>query len=90
MGADLVGMPMPETAEALEKGVVKGISSSLEILKAFRFAELCRYATITNLQTAIFAVTMNMDKWNSLPKEVQKIIDDLRLEHSVWTGKGCR
>ena len=87
LGANPVGMAHAVNSEALQKGVVKGVSSSLEILKAFRFAELCRYATIVNLQTATFAVTMNMDKWNSLPKEVQEIMDDLRLEHSEWAGK---
>jgi TRAP-type C4-dicarboxylate transport system substrate-binding protein len=27
-----------------------------------------------------------MDKWNSLPKDVQKVMDDLAQEHAEWTG----
>ncbi|GAI46426.1 unnamed protein product, partial [marine sediment metagenome] len=30
---------------------------------------------------------MNMDTWNSLPKDVQQVMDDLALEQSVWTGE---
>ena len=27
-----------------------------------------------------------MDKWNALPKDVQKVLDDLRVEQAKWTG----
>jgi TRAP-type C4-dicarboxylate transport system substrate-binding protein len=27
-----------------------------------------------------------MDSWNKLPKDVQKVMDDLRVEQSEWTG----
>ena len=87
LGANPVAMPMSETPEALHKGTVKGIFSSLEILKAFKFSEICRHETICNLQTASFAVIMNKDKWASLPKEIQKIIDDMRREQSEWAAK---
>jgi TRAP-type transport system periplasmic protein len=85
-GATRVGMPMPETPEALQKGVVKGLFSSLEVMKDFRFAELCKYVTMTQTPVYPFAVVMNMDAWNKLPKEVQKVMDDLSVEQSKWTG----
>ena len=85
-GANPVGMPMPATVEALQKGVVKGLYSSLEVMKDFKFAETCRYATITNTVIYPFAVFMNKEKWNSLPKDVQQVIDDLMVEQAEWTG----
>ncbi|NNK85937.1 MAG: TRAP transporter substrate-binding protein [Desulfobacterales bacterium] len=85
-GANPVGMPMPATVEALQKGVVKGLFSSLETMKDFKFAEMCRYVTMTNTVIYPFAVIMNMDKWNSLPKKVQMAMDNLVLEQSEWTG----
>ncbi len=85
-GATPVGMPMPQTPEALQKGVVKGLFSSLEVMKDFKFAELCRYVTITDAVVYPFAVVMNMDSWNKLPKDVQKVMDDLALEQARWTG----
>ncbi len=85
-GANLVGMPMSDTPEALQKGLVQGLFSSLEVLKDFKFAELCRYATITDQVIYPFAVVMNMDSWNALPEDVQKVMDDLRVEQAEWTG----
>jgi TRAP-type C4-dicarboxylate transport system substrate-binding protein len=86
-GANPVGMPMPATVEALQKGVVKGLYSSLEVMKDFKFAETCKYVTLTDTVIYPFAVVMNMNEWNSLPKDVQKILDDLKIEQSKWTGE---
>jgi TRAP-type C4-dicarboxylate transport system substrate-binding protein len=85
-GANAVGMPMPATPEALQKGVVKGLFSSLEVMKDFKFAELCGYVTMTDAAVYPFAVVMNTDKWNALPKDVQKALEDLGPEQAVWTG----
>ena len=85
-GANQVGMPMSATPEALQKGVVKGLFSSLEVMKDFKFAETCRYVTVTDTVIYPFAVVMNMDSWNKLPKDVQKVLEDLGAEQAVWTG----
>lgn len=86
LGATPVGMPQSETPEALQKGVVKGAASSLETLMDFKYAESCRYVTIFNGPVYPFAVVMNLEKWNSLPKDVQKVMDDLGTEQALWTG----
>lgn len=85
-GANQVGMPMSATPEALQKGVVQGLFSSLESMKDFNYAELCRYVTMTNTVIYPFAVVMNMDKWNLLPEEVKKVLEDLGSEQAEWTG----
>ena len=87
LGGSPVAMPQSETPEAIQKGVVKGIVSSTEILKDFNFAAYCPYVTEANLFVVSFAVVMNKDKWNSLPADVKKVIDDLRREQADWTGK---
>lgn len=86
LGATPVSMPMPETPEALQKGLVKGLLSSLEVLKDFNFAELCRHQTITNFQVYPFAVIMNKDSWNKLPGYIKQNIADLSREQCIWTG----
>jgi TRAP-type transport system periplasmic protein len=86
LGGIPVAMPQSETPEAIQKGVVKGIVSSMEILKDFNFASYCPYATEANLFVVSFAVVMNKDKWNSLPADAKKIFDDLRKEQTLWTG----
>jgi TRAP-type C4-dicarboxylate transport system substrate-binding protein len=85
-GANPVGMPMPATVEALQKGVVKGLFSSLESMKDFNFAELCRYVTMTDTAIYPFAVVMNMDSWNGLPADVKAVMDQLGTEQAEWTG----
>jgi len=86
LGAAPVGMPQSETPEALQKGVVKGAVSSLETLKDFKYAEICKYVTILNGPIYPFAVVMNMNSWNKLPKDVQAVFDELGPQQSVWTG----
>jgi TRAP-type C4-dicarboxylate transport system substrate-binding protein len=86
LGAAPVGMPQSQTPEALQKGVVKGAASSLETLMDFKYAELCKYVTMIDGPVYPFAVVMNMDKWNSLPEDVQKVMDNLSVEQAWWTG----
>ncbi len=86
LGGIPVAMPQSETPEAIQKGVVKGMVSSLEILQDFKFAAYTPFATIANLPVVTFAVVMNKEKWNSLPADVKKVLDDLRREQAVWTG----
>jgi TRAP-type C4-dicarboxylate transport system substrate-binding protein len=85
-GANPVGMPMPATVEALQKGTVKGLFSSLEVMKDFKFAELCKYVTLTDTGIYPFAVIMNKAKYAALPVDVQKVFMDLKEEQSLWTG----
>ena len=68
---------MSATVEALQKGVVKGLFSSLEVMKDFKFAETCKFVTMTDTVIYPFAVVMNLDKWNSLPKDVKKVFEGM-------------
>jgi TRAP-type C4-dicarboxylate transport system substrate-binding protein len=86
LGGSGIAMPQSDTPEALQKGVVKGNFSSMEVLKDFNYAAYTPYVTLVNLQVVSFAVVMNKDKWNSLPDDVKKIFDDMRREQAEWTG----
>lgn len=86
-GANAVGMPMPATVEALQKGIVKGLFSSLEVMKDLKFAEKCKFVTRTDTVVYPFAVVMNKNKWNSLPDDIKKIVVELSEEQVVWTGQ---
>ena len=86
LGGIPIAMPQSDTPEALQRGIVKGILSSMEILKAFGFAAYCPYATEANLFVVTFSVVMNKQKWDSLPADVKKVLEDLKREHALWTG----
>jgi len=87
LGAAPEGMPMPAVPEALQKGVVQGLVSSLEVLKDMKFAEYCKHVTFANLWVVPFAVVMNKQKWDALPDDVKKVFDDLSKDQAQWTGK---
>ncbi len=86
-GANQVGMPMSSTPEALQKGVVQGLFSSVEVMKDFKFAELCKYITMTETNIYPFAVVMNQKKWDALPEDVKKVFEELAVEQCLWTGE---
>lgn len=86
LGGIPVAMPQSDTPEALQRGTVKGHVSSMEVLKDFNYAAYTANATIVNLWVVTFSVVMNKDKWNSLPADVKKAIDDMRREQALWTG----
>lgn len=88
LGSSAVGMPQSDVPEAIQKGVIKGNVSSLEVLKDFKYAEYCKHVTANlNLFVVSFAVVMNQKKWEALPADVKKVMEDLRLDQAIWTGR---
>lgn len=89
LGGVSVAMPQGGTYEALQKGVVQGTLAPMETLKGWKQAQVIKYTTdCTNIgyTTAMFVV-MNKKKWNSLPKDVQKVFDDVSGEWIAVAGK---
>jgi TRAP-type transport system periplasmic protein len=87
LGAAPVGMPQSDVPEALQKGVVQGNVTSMDVLKDMKYAEYCPFVTLSDLWVVPFAVVMNKKKWESLPDDVKKVFDDMRKEQALWTGK---
>ncbi len=86
LGAVPVAMSMGGTYEALQKGVVEATASPIETLKGWKQAEVVKYTTecYSIGYTTGFYVMMNKEKWNSLPKDVQKVFDEVSAE---WTAR---
>lgn len=86
LGAVPVAMGMGGAYEALQKGVVDAHFAPLEVLKGWKQAEVIKY-TVESYSISYsngFYVLMNIDKWNSLPKDVQEVFD---LVSAEWIGK---
>lgn len=79
LGASPVVQPMPDWYEALSKGIMQGGVAPLETMKGFRLGEVTGdYITLTPfLYNQAFFVTMNNDKWNLLPADVQQAITEV-------------
>ncbi len=88
-GAVPVGMPQSEAYEALSKGIVAGNLAPIEVLKSWKHGEVVDYLTRTPfLYNNLFYVTMNLDKWNSLPADIQKAITDTTEKFHEEVGIG--
>jgi TRAP-type C4-dicarboxylate transport system substrate-binding protein len=82
-----VGIPVPEVYNALERGVVDGTAMPFEGLWVFKQHEVVDYGAICDLYTMTFPIVMNLAKWNSLPADVKKIMEDnIGLEMSRKAG----
>jgi TRAP-type C4-dicarboxylate transport system substrate-binding protein len=89
LGGAPVAMPASEAYDALSKGVVEGIMQPYEALQTFRTGECIKYGTL-NTKSAYggtFVVSMNKRKFNSLPTDVQAIIDKMSEEYMLKYGK---
>ena len=88
-GAAPVAMSQGETYDALKKNIVDGTLVPIEALEGFKQAEVLKYTTLTYSASYSqgFFVAMNLDKWNSLPKDLQKIITDVNKEYEEITAK---
>jgi TRAP-type C4-dicarboxylate transport system substrate-binding protein len=83
LGGTPEGMPQSDAYEALSKGVVQGNLSPVEVLKGWKHGEVTQYLTRTPfLYNTLFFVTMNLEKWNSMPKSLQdKIMAETEKFH---------
>jgi len=76
LGAVPVSMPITQVYTALERKTVNGLCGPWEIMRPFRFYEQVKYATVANIYTQTFFVVMNKSKYESLPADLRKIIDE--------------
>lgn len=93
LGATPVQMPLPAVPEALSKGVIDGASVPWEGVPSIKLQDIARYALDTppglpRMGNTIFAFAMNQAKYDSLPPELKKVIDDnAGLATSAWAGQ---
>lgn len=81
LGATPVGMPVPAVADAVSKGTIDGFALPWEVIPAFKLHELVKYHTETDstrpaLYSAGFIFAMNQAKYDSLPADLKKVIDN--------------
>jgi TRAP-type C4-dicarboxylate transport system substrate-binding protein len=90
LGGAPVAMPMGDSYDALSRGVTQGILCPTESLQTWKLGELIKYTTqdYGAAYSAAFFVVMNKAKWNSLPADVQKAIEQVNAEWIDKTGKG--
>jgi TRAP-type C4-dicarboxylate transport system substrate-binding protein len=93
LGATPVGMPLPQIPDALSKGTIDACAIPWEVVPSVKVHELTKFhsefpASMPALYTPTFVLTMNKAKYESLPPDLKKVIDNNSgLATSAWLGK---
>ncbi len=89
LGGTPTAFPMTELYQSLQKGVVQGGLYPLESNKGWKMAEVTDYviACYPTAYSLGFYVAMNKGKWDSLPDEDKKIIEQINHEWIFKHGK---
>ncbi|PKR60178.1 TRAP transporter substrate-binding protein [Thalassospira lohafexi] len=79
-GAQPVSMPVPDLPQALSLGVVDGALIPFEVAIPFKIQDMTKYsfegADGVRFGTLVFMFAMNKDRYEALPDELKKVIDD--------------
>ncbi len=89
LGGVPVSLPMGETYDALNRGMVEGSMAPIESLEGWKWGEVVKFTTESYgpAYSTGFFVVMNKEKWNNLPGEVQKTIEKVNQEWIEKTGR---
>ncbi|MES3002639.1 MAG: TRAP transporter substrate-binding protein [Pseudomonadota bacterium] len=93
LGATPVGMPLPGIPDALSKGTITGCVIPWEVVPSVKVNELTKFHAEFDpaggcLYTTTFVMAMNKAKYNSLPPDLKKVIDNNSgMATSAWLGK---
>jgi TRAP-type transport system periplasmic protein len=97
LGATPVGMPLPAVVDAVSKGTIDGFLLPWEVMPSLKLHEMVKFHSETDpsrpaLYSAVFVFAMNQAKYDSLPADLKKVIDDNQgavLSQSIgktWDG----
>lgn len=89
LGGAPVTLPITETYEALQRGIIDGVLLPIEPVKGWKLGDHLKTVVLNyavSYTTAMYVV-MNKEKWESLPKEVKALIEELNAEYIEKFGK---
>jgi len=81
LGATPVGMPLPAIPDAVSKGTIDGFLLPWEVMPSLKLHEMVKFHSETDpsrpaLYSAVFVFAMNQAKYDSLPADLKKVIDN--------------
>ena len=83
LGAVGVQSTFSDAYSSIDTGVYQGWAIPLNVAKTFKVYEVAKYITLVDFGADISGyVVINLDTWNSLPEEVQKIMDEVGYEYT--------
>lgn len=91
LGMNVTLKPAPESYELLSSGVMDGTLFPAESVESFKIDKVVRYATTFpgGLYNTSFVFLMNQAKYDGLPADVKKVVDELSGESAArMFGRG--
>jgi TRAP-type transport system periplasmic protein len=76
-GASPINLTAADTYDALQKGMIDGVFMNYTALLDFKLYEQLNNYTTLGVGAAVAMGPMSLKAWNSLPPDIQKIIDEL-------------
>jgi len=88
MGAVPVSIPLADSYDGFQRGIIQGSGLPVESLKGWKFGDLLKGVQINDGigYASALGVVMNKEKYDSLPPDVKKIFDQLNKEWAEKTG----
>lgn len=87
LGANPVAMPMPEVYTSLERGVVDGTLTSVNVLDVFNLSQVCDQITIANGPAFGFSLVVNPKTWSKLSPEVKQFLEKNMAKYIEMVGR---
>ena len=82
-----VSMEMGEQYTAMERGVINVCRGGLDSVMAYKFFEVAKYIVNPGFGTAPASLFMNLDKWKSMPKDLQDYLLNILYAMAPATEK---
>ena len=85
LGMNVTLKPAPESYELLSTGVMDGTLFPAESVESFKIDKVIRYSTTFpgGLYNTAFVFMMNQAKYDSLPPDVKKVVDEMSGEFAA-------
>jgi TRAP-type C4-dicarboxylate transport system substrate-binding protein len=80
-GLTSVGIPMPELAQAAERRVIDALVIPVpSTARDFGYEKVMKYWVRVNFYRMQYGMAINLDTWNKLPPDVQKVMREVARE----------
>lgn len=84
MGVNAVPMAWTEALTALQQGTIEGQENPVNVIHAYKMWDAQKYVTLTRHAYAAAVITFSLEKFNSLPADVQKIFAESAQEAAEY------
>ncbi len=86
LGAEPIFMPLGDVYLAAETGTIDGVVTCPPLILAYKLYEVLKHGVIATFGCVTEGVIMNLQSWQKIPKEYQKIIESIARNPFRATG----